>query len=85
MNRSLVASLMIGAALTVGALTAPTAQAEKIPEATIKSECKDVGGTYVSQVKGGIRFSACRYKDLSGKTFTDFYADGEYYSTTPPA
>jgi hypothetical protein len=86
MNRSMIASLMIGAAISMGALAsaaAPTAHAEKISEGTIKAECKDVGGTYGTVVKQGMRFSTCRYKDISGDGWVDYYADGEYYSTRP--
>jgi hypothetical protein len=86
MNRPVIASMMIGAALSIGALAsvaAPTAHAEKISESTIKSECKDVGGTYSTIVKQGTRFSTCRYRDISGDGWVDYYADGEYYSTRP--
>jgi len=86
MNRTFIASLMIGAALSMGALTtvaAPTAHAEKISEGTIKSECKSAGGTYVTGVKGGTRFSACHYKDIKGNAHADFYLDGEYYGSKP--
>jgi hypothetical protein len=72
MNRSLIASLMIGAALSVGAVVAPTAHAEKISEKTIKSECKSAGGTYVTGVKQGTRFSACHYTGIKGGKYAEF-------------
>ncbi|OBF33589.1 hypothetical protein A5724_18645 [Mycobacterium sp. ACS1612] len=86
MNISRVGAWTGAAAIAVGALlsvTAPIANAEKISEKTIKSECKSAGGTYTSVVKQGMRFSTCDYKDNEGNGFRDYYADGSYYSTRP--
>ncbi|RDH74116.1 hypothetical protein DVS77_33325 [Mycolicibacterium moriokaense] len=76
----------IAAAAAMGALialTAPTANAEKLSEKTIKSECASAGGTYTTTTSGGTRFSTCTYKDNEGNKFRDYYADGGYYSTRP--
>lgn len=63
--------------------TASAAEAQPIKESTIKSECKDAGGTYSTSVKGGTRFSTCSYRDISGDLNVDYYANGEYYSSWP--
>lgn len=85
MRLSRPGSIIAAAAIAVGAmtLTATAANATPISEGTIKSECKSAGGTYVSTNRGGTRFSACHYKDIKGNKNADFYADGEYYGTTP--
>jgi len=86
MRFSRLGAMTAAAAIALGALvsaTAPIANAEKISEKTIKSECKSAGGTYTSVVKGGTRFSTCDYKDNEGNGFRDYYADGGYYSTRP--
>lgn len=86
MQLSRLGAVTAAAAIAFGALlsaTAPIANAEKISESTIKSECKSAGGTYTSVVKGGTRFSTCDYKDNEGNGSRDYYADGEYYSTRP--
>jgi len=88
---------MIAAATAVAALMSvatPVANAEKLSEKTIKSECKDAGGTYTTvvkgnpNVKGSQRFSTCSYNDNEGNAYTDYYVDGTYSSTHkghPPA
>jgi hypothetical protein len=86
MPLSRLGALTAAAAIAVGALvsaTAPIANAEKISEKTIKSECASAGGTYTSVVKGGTRFSTCDYKDNEGNGFRDYYNNGSYYSTRP--
>ena len=86
MALSRLGAVTAGAVIAFGALlsaTAPIANAEKIPEKTIKSECKSAGGTYGTTVKQGMRFSTCDYKDNEGNGYRDYYADGEYYSTRP--
>jgi len=86
MQLSRLGALSAATAIALGALisvAAPIANAEKISEKTIKSECKSAGGTYTSVVKGGTRFSTCDYKDNEGNGFRDYYADGGYYSTRP--
>jgi hypothetical protein len=86
MQLSRLGALSAATAIAFGALlsaTAPIANAEKISEKTIKSECKSAGGTYTTTVKGGTRFSTCDYKDNEGNGFRDYYADGWYYSTRP--
>jgi hypothetical protein len=83
--RARLGAVATTAGIAVGALvlTAPFANAEPIKESTIKSECKSAGGTYGTVVKQGTRFSSCRYKDIGGDGYVDYYADGEYYSTRP--
>ena len=86
MHASRLGALTAATAIAFGALisaTAPIANAEKINEKTIKSECSSAGGTYTSVVKGGTRFSTCDYKDNEGNGFRDYYANGSYYSTRP--
>ena len=86
MQLSRLGAVTAAAAIAFGALlsaTAPIANAEKISETTIKSECKSAGGTYGTIVKQGTRFSTCDYKDNEGNGYRDYYADGEYYSTSP--
>jgi hypothetical protein len=86
MQLSRLGALSAAAAIAVGAVitaAAPIANAEKISEKTIKSECKSAGGTYGTVVKQGTRFSTCDYKDNEGNGYRDYYADGEYYSTHP--
>ena len=86
MQLSRLGALSAATAVAFGVLisaTAPIANAERIPEKTIKSECKSAGGTYGTTVKQGMRFSTCDYKDNEGNGYRDYYADGEYYSTHP--
>ena len=86
MRLSRLSALTAAGAVAIGALisaTAPIANAEKINEKTIKSECSSAGGSYTSVVKGGTRFSTCDYKDNEGNGYRDYYANGEYYSTRP--
>ena len=86
MKLSRLSTVAAAGAIAFGALisvTAPIANAEKIPEKTIKSECASAGGSYTSVVKQGTRFSTCDYKDNEGNGFRDYYADGNYYSTRP--
>jgi hypothetical protein len=82
LTAALVGTIAAGA-IAAGAitLTAPPAHADKISETTIKSECKDAGGTYVTKVVEGTRFSSCAYKDNDGNQSTDFYVRGVYTST----
>ena len=83
---SRLATLTAAGAIAFAALisaTAPIANAEKVSEKTIKSECSSAGGSYTSVVKQGMRFSTCSYKDNEGNGFRDYYADGSYYSTRP--
>ena len=90
-KQSRVTTLIGAGAMALGALmaaTAPTANAEKIPENTIRHECQDVGGTYNTVVKGSksigfTRFSTCTYRDSKGTQYTDYYADGEWYGENP--
>ncbi|MBX7433578.1 hypothetical protein JDV09_15880 [Mycobacterium sp. Y57] len=83
--RWLAPALMASAiALGAMALDAPTANADKLSENTIKSECKDAnGGTYTTTLKGRTRFSTCSYSDNEGNSSTDYYVNGQYYSTRP--
>lgn len=86
MRLSRLGTLTAAGAIALGALvsaTAPIANAEKINEKTIKSECSSAGGSYTTTVKQGMRFSTCDYKDNEGNGYRDYYANGEYYSTRP--
>jgi len=86
MHASRLGALTADTSIAFGALisaTAPIANAEKISEKTIKSECSSAGGSYSSVVKGGTRFSTCDYKDNEGNGYRDYYANGSYYSTRP--
>jgi hypothetical protein len=74
----------VAAAMTVATLTLSTPAAsaeEKIPEKTIKSECKEAGGTYSTTVEGGTRQSSCAYKDIKGDGWIDLYTNGKYVGT----
>jgi hypothetical protein len=73
------AAIAFGAIITA---TAPIANAEKISENTIKSECKSAGGKYTTGVVQGTRFTACTYTSISGNKYKDYYVDGQYYSTS---
>ena len=86
MRLSRFSALTAASAVAFGAVisaTAPIANAEKINEKTIKSECSSAGGSYSTTVKGGTRFSTCDYKDNEGNGYRDYYNNGEYYSTRP--
>jgi hypothetical protein len=75
-------SALAATALAIGALalSSPAALADtKIPEKTIKSECKAAGGTYSTSVNSsGNRQSSCVYKSISGTTYTDSFSNGHY-------
>jgi hypothetical protein len=86
MELSRLSALAAAGVMAFGALisaTAPIANAEKINEKTIKSECSSAGGSYTSITKNGSRFSTCTYKDNEGNGFRDYYENGTYYSTRP--
>jgi hypothetical protein len=57
-------------------LTATAANAGKLSEATIKSECKSAGGTCHHDAESGL--SSCIYKDIYGTQCVDYYLDGEW-------
>jgi hypothetical protein len=66
----------------LSAVMAPAAQAQPISETTIKSECKQAGGTYSTANAGAdMRWSGCTYKAADGTTYTDNYANGNYTGT----
>jgi hypothetical protein len=69
-------------ALALVTLATP-ASALPISENTIRRECRAAKGTYVTEVKGGTRFSACYYRDIYRDEYADFYVNGDYYSTRP--
>jgi hypothetical protein len=77
-----------GIAVATLALTAPAASA-RIKESTIRGECRAAGGTYNSYIVEGqglapdFRYTTCRYRDIDGDVYTDYYADGEYNGTSP--
>jgi hypothetical protein len=75
-------STLAATALAIGALalTGPTALADtKIPEKTIKSDCKAAGGKYSTVVlDSGNRHSQCVYKDIDGAKQLDTYSNGHF-------
>jgi hypothetical protein len=79
--RTVVAAGVLSAATL--ALAAPAAFAEgKIPENTIKSECKAAGGTYShGTIAGGARLSTCKYKDYRGNEYIDTFINGRFKGT----
>lgn len=81
--RRLLPAVAIAGAVAVGALTLGSPAANAIPESTIKSECQNAGGSYVTRVAGGIRYSSCCYKDINGLEHCDYYKDGVYQYTWP--
>jgi hypothetical protein len=87
LKRCLVGAVITAGAIAVGAtmtVTAPAAHAQRLSENTIKSECKEAGGTYSTEAtKSGIRNSTCTYMDIDGDSWTDYYLDGEYEGTDP--
>jgi hypothetical protein len=94
MNRTVLEIIAVAAVAAMMSVATPIANAEKLSEKTIKSECKDAGGTYTTvvksnpNVKGSQRFSTCSYNDNEGNAYTDYYVDGTYSSTHkghPPA
>lgn len=70
-------------AVAMVTLAAAPASARPISEGTIKRECKAANGSYTTSVVEGTRFSACSYRDIDGDLYTDYYVDGDYYSTKP--
>jgi hypothetical protein len=68
-------------ALTVAMVT--PASALPISENTIRRECRAANGSYSTSVVEGTRFSACAYRDIHGDVYTDYYLNGDYYSTRP--
>jgi hypothetical protein len=79
-NRTCAVTLIALAMVTVAG--AP-ASAMRISENTIKRECRAANGSYSTSVVEGTRFSACAYRDIYGDVYTDYYLNGDYYSTLP--
>ncbi len=65
-------------AVAVAALlvTAPVATAQS--EQQIKSNCANIGGWYDTFTAGGVRYSACCFRDLNGTTHCEFFEDGAF-------
>jgi hypothetical protein len=65
------------------------ASALPISENIIRRECRLANGVYHTTVvtsnvtKETTRFSTCSYRDINGTLYTDYYVDGDYYSTRP--
>ena len=76
-------------AIAVALLTVAPAIALPIGENTIRAECKAANGTYSTYVtysnvtKETYRWSFCQYRDIKGAWYTDYYVNGDYYSTRP--
>lgn len=83
-NRTCAVTLIALAMVTVAG--AP-ASAMPISENIIRRECRLANGVYYTTVvtnkAGSTRFSTCTYRDINGTSYTDYYADGDYYSTQP--
>jgi hypothetical protein len=58
----------------------PSATGGRFTENQIKSECKEVGGTYRSTAEGGYRVSTCSWV-ASGTRLTDYYTNGIWSHT----
>jgi hypothetical protein len=87
MNGTRLGSLIAATAVAltaVTAATAPTAQAQRLSEGSIKSDCKKAGGSYSTEVVGGVNVSRCGYKDAGGDQYADWYIGGEYTDTYGP-
>jgi hypothetical protein len=65
-------------------VTALAAHAQRLSENTIKSECKEAGGSYETEVRKGHRYSTCMYTDIDGDQYLDFYTDGVWQGDTGP-
>jgi hypothetical protein len=90
--RKIMSTRICAVALTAMALvTVVSAPASALPisEYTIRRECRLAKGVYETQVvysnitKSSTRFSTCSYRDINGNSYTDYYVDGDYYSTQP--
>lgn len=86
-RRNRILCFVVGFTIGIAGIVGSAAQAEAKPikESTIKSECKDAGGTYHTGVGGitGIRFSSCNYAGADGVMYADYYENGEYTHTKP--
>jgi hypothetical protein len=92
MENEIMSSRTCAVTLTAVALVtvagAPTS-ALPISENTIRRECRLAKGVYETQVvysnitKQTNRFSSCSYRDINGNSYTDYYVNGDYYSTKP--
>jgi hypothetical protein len=77
--------------LTAAAMVTLATPASTLPisEYTIRRECRLAKGVYETQVvydkisKVSTRFSSCSYRDINGDSYTDYYVNGDYYSTRP--
>ena len=77
-------SVLAATAIAAGVLTLSGTAAfadEKIPEKTIKSECKAAGGQYDTTVEGKNRHSSCQYRDVDGEFFVDLFKNGKFTGT----
>jgi hypothetical protein len=83
-NRTCAITLIALAMVTVAG--AP-ASALPISENTIRRECRLANGVYHTQVLTSngtsARLSTCGYRDINGTWYTDYYLNGDYYSTEP--
>ena len=76
-------------AVALAAAMVTPASALPISEYTIRRECRLAKGVYETQVlydkisKSSSRFSSCTYRDINGDSYTDYYVNGDYYSTRP--
>jgi hypothetical protein len=84
MERSRICSIFAAGVLAFGAMTlaASPANSKAQTEAEIEKGCKAAnGGTYVSRVVDGVRYSTCCYKDIKGLIWCDQFKNGVYTET----
>ena len=76
-RRSHVPTFIAAGAVALGGIFTATAIANAQPEADIKSECADSGGTYTTTTADGHTTSSCCYEGIFGVMHCDVYKDGE--------
>jgi hypothetical protein len=86
MTRIHICSAIAAVALGLGtAFGAPAAVAKPVSNSTLKSECKDAGGTWESVPDGnGGTESSCKYRDIDGHQHIDYYKNGNFLGTDNP-
>jgi hypothetical protein len=84
-NRRAVTAVAVAAISAAALVTfAAPAGAQRIPEKTIRRECREAGGYYGTSMDNGVRRSFCSYRTLNDDTvYTDYYSDGVYEDTHP--
>lgn len=83
---TMLAAGAAAAAMLFAAADANAQPVKPIPENTIKSECKEAGGTYSTSPPNkqhSKRWSECKYKDGDGNMVKDLYVNGVPWGTVP--